>query len=128
MTPSVLSVISIKRHHHFSLNNNTFKNILMINFSHLLILCCWGKELEKHFFNTRILLNIHRKANLLLFFRNKHRSKWNVLMWSQLTHSLRIILNAVMNFLLLIEDGTHNDKLVSISVKRFQITRLNECH
>ena len=49
-----------------------------------------------------------------------------MLMCSQLAHSLKIILNAVMNFLLLIEDRIHNDKLVSISDASCQITGLSE--
>lgn len=47
-------------------------------------------------------------------------------MCSQLAHSLRTILNAVMNFLLLIEDRIHNDKLVSISAASYQIIGLSE--
>lgn len=114
---SMLSAISTKRCCQFPFNNGAFKTILM-TLSSLSILCCWDKDLN-NFLTVKFLLNVHEKANWLLSFRNKHRSAWNALMWSQLTHSLRIILNAVMNFLLLIDDGTHNDKLVSISVERF---------
>ena len=47
-------------------------------------------------------------------------------MCSQLAHSLRTMLNAVMNFLLLIEDRIHNDELVSISAASYQIIGLSE--
>lgn len=47
-------------------------------------------------------------------------------MCSQLAYSLRTILNTVMNFLLLIEDRIHNDKLVSVSAESCQIGGLSE--
>ena len=87
---------------------------MSVSYLSSILLLKWGTW--KSFCYSRNLLNIKHTqgSNLLLFFRNKHRGKLNVLMCSQLAYSLRTILNTVMKFLLLIEDRIHNDKLLSI--------------